>query len=87
MNTSLSKINHKNYPLINDRINKFFPEYKKSSFDRHKKVIVSLTSSKHRFKNLKLVLDSILNNTMKPSIIVLTIIKEDFFFLKNVLII
>jgi len=83
MKSALSIINKKNYPLINDKIINFFPEYKIKSFERQKKILVSLTSNKYRFKSFKLVLKSIFNNTMKPSKIVLTIAKEDFFFLKK----
>lgn len=42
---------------------------------------MSLTSYKRRFKKLYLVLESIFNNTMKPSKIVLTIYKDDLSFL------
>jgi len=84
LKSTLSKINGKNYPIINDKLIHFFPEYTKNSFERQKKIIVSLTSSKHRFKKLKQVLVSIFNNTMKPSKVVLTIDKEDFFFLKKI---
>ena len=79
--TTLSKINKKNYPLINNRLINYFEEYKNNTFKRQKKIIVSLTSTKYRFKNLNLVLESIYNNTMQPSKIVLTVNKKDFFFL------
>jgi len=83
MKSALSKINGKNYPIINEKLINFFPEYREKSSERQKKIIVSLTSSKYRFQKLKLVLESIFNNTMKPSKVVLTIAKEDFFFLKK----
>ena len=81
--TSLYKVNQNKYPLINSNIIKIFPEFKINSLERQNKIIVSLTSYKKRFKKLHLVLESIFNNTMKPSKIVLTIYKKDFFFLKK----
>ena len=82
-NICLSKINAKNYPLINERLINLFPEYKNNLLERQKKIIISLTSKKHQIKNLNLVLESIFNNTMKPSKVVITIVKEDFLFFKN----
>ena len=81
INTSLYKINTNKYPLINKKIINIFPEYKINSIERQKKIIVSLTSYKPRIKNLHLVLESIFNNTMKPSKIVLSLYKEDLNFL------
>lgn len=79
----LSKINDKNYPLINERLIKLFPEYKNNLLERQKKIIISIASNKNEFQNLNLVLESIFSNTMKPSKVVLTIIKEDFLFFKQ----
>ena len=79
--TSLYKVNKNKYPLINEKLINYFPEYKINSLERQKKIIVSLTSYKLRFKKLNLVLESIFNNTMKPSKIILSIYKEDFIFL------
>lgn len=83
LKTSLYIVNQNKYPLINDNLIKFFPEFKIKSLERQKKLIVSLTSYKRRFKKLHLVLESIFNNTMKPSKVVLTIYKKDFYFLKK----
>ena len=80
INTSLYKVNRNKYSLINNNLLNYFPEYKNKSLERQKKIIVSLTSYKNRFKTLYLVLESIFNNTMKPSKIILTIYKRDFFF-------
>ena len=81
--TSLYKVNKNRYSLINNNLINYFPEYKTKSLERQKKIIVSLTSYKNRFKKLYLVLESIFNNTMKPSKVILTIYKKDFFFLKK----
>lgn len=70
---NLYKINKNKYSLINDNIIKLFPEYKTKSLERQKKIIVSLTSYGARLKKLNLVLESIFNNTMKPSKIILTL--------------
>lgn len=78
--TSLYKINPTKYPIINQNLIRLFPEFKNNSLKRQKKILVSLTSYKNRLKKINLVLDSIFNNTMKPSKIVLTIYKNDFFF-------
>ena len=83
INTSLYKVNQNKYSLINTNLINFFPEYKIKSLERQKKIIVSLTSYKNRFKNLHLVLESIFNNTMKPSKVVLTIYKKDYYYLKK----
>ena len=80
-NSSLYKINKNNYSLINETIINIFPEYKINYIERQKKIIVSLTSYKKRFKNLKLVLNSIFANTMKPFKIVLSIYRKDLIFL------
>ena len=79
--TSLYKVNKNKYSLINEKIINLFPEYKLNSLERQKKLIVALTSYRQRFDKLNLVLESILNNTMKPSKIVLSIYKEDIVFL------
>ena len=81
--TSLYKINKNKYSLINEKIINSFPEYKENSLKRQKKMIVSLTSYKERLKKLHLVLESIFNNTMQPSKIVLTLYKEDLQFLNK----
>ena len=81
--TCLQYVNKKNYYLINDNLIKYFPEYKINSLERQKKLIVSLTSSKQNIKYLNLVLESILNNTMKPSKIILTLYKNDYELLPN----
>ena len=47
-------------------------------------LIISLTSHKHWLKKLNLKLESIFNNTMKPSKIVLSLYKDDFFFNKTI---
>ena len=80
-NRSLNKFAKNKLSLINEKIINIFREYKINSIERQKKIIVSLTSYKKRFKNLQIVLQSIFNNTMKPSKIVLSIYKEDLFFL------
>ena len=79
--TSLYKVNKNKYSIINQNIINLFPEYKSNSIERQKKLIVALTSYRHRLINLNLVLESILNNTMKPSKIVLSIYKDDLIFL------
>ena len=81
----LFKVNQNKYPFINDNLMNLFPEYKINSFKRQKKIIVSLTSYKHRLKKLNLVLESIFNNTMKPSKIVLSLYKDDILFLTQYL--
>ena len=85
-NTSLFKANENKYSLINENLINIFPEYKINSLERQKKIIVSLTSYKQRLKKLNLVLESILNNTMKPSKIVLSLYKDDLYFLTKNLI-
>lgn len=82
---NLYTINKNKYSLINNNLINFFPEYKINSLQRQKKIIVSLTSNKNRLKNLNLVLESIFNNTMKPSKIVLSIYKDDVSFLTKYL--
>ena len=79
--TSLHKINKDKYSIINNNLINYFPEYKINSLERQKKIIVSLTSNKSGFKTLNSVLQSIFNNTMKPSKIVLTLGKNDIVFL------
>ena len=79
--TNLYKNNKNKYSVINEKIINIFPEFKINSIERLKKIIVSLTSYKQRFKNLQFVFQSIYNNTMKPFKIVLTIYKEDLNFL------
>jgi len=79
--TSLHKINRYLYPKINELIMNILPEYRINSVERQKKIIVSLTSYKWRFGKLHDILNSIFNNTMKPSKIVLTIYKEDYNYL------
>ena len=81
----LFKVNQNKYQFINDNLMNLFPEYKINSFKRQKKIIVSLTSYKHRLKKLNLVLESIFNNTMKPSKIVLSLYKDDILFLTQYL--
>ena len=83
INTSLYKVNKNKYSLINKNLINFFPEYKIKSLERQKKIIVSLTSYKNRFKKLHLVLESIFNNTMKPDKVILTIYKKDIVFLSK----
>ena len=56
INTSLYKVNKNKYSLINEKLINLFPEYKINSLERQMKIIVSLTSSQSRFKNLNLVL-------------------------------
>ena len=80
----LYNVNKNKYSLINDNLLNLFPEYKINSLNRQKKIIVSLTSNQHRLKKLNLVLESIFNNTMKPSKIILSLYKEDIFFLTNI---
>ena len=81
--TSLYKVNKNKYSLINDKLLNLFPEYKFNSIERQLKIIVSLTSYRPRFKKLDLVLESIMNNTLKPSKIVLSLYKDDLAFLTD----
>ena len=81
LSTCLHIVNKDKYSIINDKLINSFPEYKINFFERQKKIVVSLTSNKNRFKNLNLVLESVFNNTMKPSKIVLSLYKGDLFFL------
>lgn len=83
--TKLFTVNKNKYQLINDNLIDLFPEYKINSLKRQKKIIVALTSYKHSLKKLNLVLESIFNNTMKPSKIVLTLYKDDISFLTKYL--
>ena len=85
INTSLYKINKRKYSLINEKLVKIFPEYMINSIRRQKKIIVSLTSYKPKFKNLHLVIQSIFNNTMKPSKMVISLYKEDLIYLTKYL--
>ena len=80
-NATLYQLNKDKYSIINDKLINLFPEYKFNSIERQKKIIVSLTSNKYSFKKLNLVLESIFNNTMKPSKIVLSVFKGDLIFL------
>ncbi|KAG4083689.1 hypothetical protein H8356DRAFT_1064608 [Neocallimastix lanati (nom. inval.)] len=66
---------------INERIIEYIPEYKSKSIERQKKLIVSITSYKQRFKKLHLVLESIFNNSLKPYKVILTIYKGDYEYL------
>ena len=81
----LFDVNHNKYSLINDNLMNLFPEYRINSLQRQKKIIVSLTSQKHRLEKLNLVLESIFNNTMKPSKIILSLYKDDILFLTKYL--
>ena len=81
--TSLHKVNKDNYSRINDALINSFSEFKINSIERQKKIIVSLTSYKSRLKNLNLVIKSILNNTMKPSRIILSLYKDDIEYLTD----
>lgn len=75
MNTALYKKNK--YNEINERLFKAFPEYKDAILKRMNNIIVSVTSYKNRLPYLKDVLLSILNGTMKPYKIVITLCQED----------
>ena len=79
--TSLYKVNIEKYSQINDALTNSFWEFKINSIERQKKIIVSLTSYKSRLNNLNLVIKSILNNTMKPSRIILSLYKNDIEYL------
>ena len=59
----LFDVNHNEYSLINDNLMNLFPEYRINSLKKQKKIIVSLTSQKHRLEKLNLVLELIFNNT------------------------
>lgn len=83
LKTSLFRVNKDKYRLINNKLISLFPEYKNNSLKRQKKILVSLSSYKNRFKKLILSLKSIFNNSMKPSKVVLTILNEDFLFFKK----
>ena len=85
MESCLYKINKDKYSLINEELISLFPEFKINHEERQKKIIVSLTSYKPRLEKLNLVLESIFNNTMKPSKIVLTLNKKDKEFLTEYL--
>ena len=85
MKESLHQVNKDKYSVINEILIDVFPEYKINTLERQKKIIVSLTSTKSRFKKLNLVLESIFNNTMKPSKIILTLCKNDSNYLTKYL--
>ena len=56
--TNLYKNSKNKYSVINEKIINIFPEFKINSIERLKKIIVSLTSYKQRFKNLQFVFQS-----------------------------
>ena len=85
VNSWQKKLEKTNNLFINDDLISIFPEYLINSLGRQKKLIVSLTSYKTRLKRLNLVLESIFNNTMKPSKIILTLYKKDLTFLTEYL--
>jgi len=62
---------------INKEIIQNFPEYETNILQRQKKIIISITSYKERMKNLPLIFESIFNNTMLPSKLVLTLYQDD----------
>lgn len=77
MKTALYMVNRTKYQTIFDGLFKEFPEFKKKIVERQNKCIVSLTSYPQRFNRLPEVLNSILNQTVKPTKIVLTLTEPD----------
>ena len=77
MSTALYKANRSKYPTIFRNLMAAYPEFRKNLLERQRKCIVSLTSYPTRYKKLPLVLDSLLNQTVKPSKIVLTLTQPD----------
>lgn len=75
--SALYKANRKNYPIILETMYREFPEFKQKLIERQHKVVVSLTSYPLRFPVLPKVLDSLLNQTVKPSKIVVYLADED----------
>jgi len=81
INTSLHKVN--NYTEINERLFNEFPKFKKSLNKRMKEFIISFTTHGIRVKYINKTLNSLLNQTLKPYKIVLTLFKEDEKYLTN----
>jgi GT2 family glycosyltransferase len=68
LSTSLYKVNSKKYRDIFEGLFKEFPEFKKEIINRQKKAVISLTSYSARFRVLPVVLDSLVNQTVKLKI-------------------
>jgi hypothetical protein len=77
MSTALYRANSTKYPIIFKELMKEFPEFRKKLRERQKRFIISLTSYPARYPKLPLVLDSLLNQTIKAEKIVLTLTKEE----------
>lgn len=73
--SSLHKIN--NYTEINDKLFKEFPKFKTMLNKRMKEFIVAFTTHGVRVKHINKTLNSLLNQTLKPYKIVITIHKDD----------
>ena len=73
--TSLHKVN--NYTEINDRLFKEFPKFKLMLNKRMKEFVVAFTTHGPRVKHMNITLNSLLNQTLKPYKIIITIHKDD----------
>lgn len=77
MSTALYKANRSKYPVIFKNLMEAYPEFKENLIKNQRKCIISLTSYPRRYEKLPQVLDSLLNQTIKASKIVLTLTKDD----------
>ena len=73
MQTALFRVNRSKYPEIFEKLYQEFPEFKRKLIARQRRVIISLTSYKDRFRVLPKTLDTLVKQSVKvPIILVLT---------------
>ena len=75
--TALYRVNKSKYQSIFNNFFKEYPEFKKKMVERQNRCIVSLTSYPARFGKLPEVIESLVNQTVKPNKIVLVLTEED----------
>lgn len=71
------------YQNISNSLFEAFPEFKEKLIERSRRIIVSLTSFKERLKYVPVTIGSILNGTLQPSKIVLTLDRKDIEFIPD----
>lgn len=77
MSTALYRVNKTKYQSIFNNFLAEFPEFKEKMIERQNRCIISLTSYTNRFARLPEVLESLINQTVKASKIVLTLTADD----------
>lgn len=75
--TSLYKVNKLKYQTIFNDFAKEFPQFKEKILERQNRYYFSLTSYPARYKRLPEVITSLLEQTIKPEKILLTLTKEE----------